>query len=264
MARLYSSTRCGSIGSCPSVVEIVGASGSQQFEVRRSRLSWRRHDVAQVARRRWTCRRELRRNRVRCRRDGVQLCCVTSGGVRSQRLPRGDEPAARALQGARGPAAAERPVDRRASRLPRHRRVDLRRLPHLPRRADAGRTMRGSEVVASITQSGEWQAKHPGQPPTTPQGCRDADRARSRRVPAGDGASRRVLSGAGGAAAAGRAVDRRRAGFSRHRRVDLRRLSQRPARRPLERRGVGRGRREHRSSDEWKQKHPTPRPCASR
>ena len=38
----------------------------------------------------------------------------------------------------------------------------------------SGRTPDGAwlEVVASITQSGEWQAKHPGQAPTTPQGCK--------------------------------------------------------------------------------------------
>jgi hypothetical protein len=37
----------------------------------------------------------------------------------------------------------------------------------------AGRSSEASwnEVVAWITQSGEWQAKHPGVPPTKPQGC---------------------------------------------------------------------------------------------
>jgi hypothetical protein len=31
-----------------------------------------------------------------------------------------------------------------------------------------------AEVVARITQSAEWQSKHPGQPPTAPQGCRSS------------------------------------------------------------------------------------------
>ncbi len=103
-----------------------------------------------------------------------------------------------------------------------------------------------NEVVAWITQSDEWKVKHPGQPSQTPQGCKTTVPLESRRVFSGDAPARCVLSRPGRTATAQWPVDRRRSRFHRHRRVDLRRLSQPAAGRPHRRCGLGRGRPQHR------------------
>ena len=144
----------------------------------------------------------------------------------------------------------ERALDRWPSGLSRHRRLDLRRLFHLPLRRSRPRRRvcrSGGADHAERRVEGEasWRRRRPRREDAidccssiAPSSCRRSSvsmRSIARR----------------GTAAPGRAVDQRCAGLSRHRRVDLRRLPQRPARRTADasRRGSASSRRSKRPTN---------------